>query len=638
MKLFKRILAVALCLAMLFSAAACKEDNPNPDDGNQPTATDARRKFDTVHDFSSTVSDYDFIKDGQTEYVLVRPAEESTTINDAVSEFNFFFEMATGFRMPVVNDTGLTYTEDAKYISVGKTTLLEQAGIALDLDELGDGGYVIITKGRSVFLAGGQFGDIWSVYEFLRQHFNLRVYTKDEILIDTDVTDEKLINFNVKDIPDVEYRVANYGEALNNAAFGRRMRMMTFSDVWINTWHNFFQYVPKDRYQADHPDWYSLDGMQLCFTRDPDGLLEAVLETMKQWIDGNPNRSNLTFTAEDYNVWCTCESCQASKEKYGANSACYVQFVNRVAKEIKKWLDEERGGRKMNIAIFAYHQTTDAPCVSDGNGGWKPVDDSVILEDNIVLFYAPIFANYYYDFYHPMNKTFGETLDKWSVLADTIYMWTYSTNFSEYFLPFDTFNSMQGLIQFGVEHNNHYIFDQGQHTNAVAPDWGRLKLYLNSRLEWDCQLDMNELIDDFFENYFKAAAEPMKNIFDKYRTYYAYLAENFGVRGSVQSVSAIKNSNCWPLGTLNSFLEDFDKAYASIEYLKDVDEDLYDTLYDRICLESITFRYLKYSLYPSAFSAAEYDAWREQIRLDCIRIGVSNFSEFTTVADSIIGG
>ena len=113
--------------------------------------------------------------------------------------------------------------------------------------------------------------------------------------------------------------------------------MHTNDDVWIKlgglAYHNFFATVPPTQYKAEHPEWYSADGRQLCLMTDPDGLKEVVVQQMKKYISENPSANVLSFTQEDVNLWCNNGISNELKETYGTNAAEMIIFLNLVGEK-----------------------------------------------------------------------------------------------------------------------------------------------------------------------------------------------------------------------------------------------------------------------------------------------------------------
>lgn len=609
------ILILAVCLF-----AACNTEPTHVDDD-----------IITTHEIKTFETDYDLVNNGNIDYAIVYPKETDSFLRLAVTELSYFFKDATGV---VIN----SYTDDAenipsKIISLGNTSQLKSSGIETNLSELGDSGYRIETVGANVYLIGNRIGTLNAAYEFLHHQFGFKLYAKDEIAIAQGVTSKKLVGMTIKDIPDIEYRAASTGEVMIDFEYMRRLRMNSFSDVWIDinggeAWHNFFNYVSPATYYEDHPNWFSPDQKQLCLSQDPEGLREVVIAEMKKNILARPDVDNITFTQQDGAYWCECKKCTESKNKYnGSEAAVYIQFVKEVAKEIKVWNKEVCPERSIIISIFAYQRTSIPPVVSDGKGGYKLIDDTVKFEDNMAIFYAPISMNYYYDYSAEENKTAKDYFEKWKVITDKIYVWQYSTNFMDFLQPFNTFNSMQGIYKEQVKAGTLYIFDQHQHVQNVACDWSRLKMYLQSELQWDCKQNQEELVVDFMDNYFRDAAVPMKEMYDFYNQYFAYLAAEKNYVGDLVATTTVVNTDMWPYQTVKKFLSYTDTAFEKILPLKNVDPALYKKLHDRINLETISYRYLMFQLYPGYFTSEALKEFKDSLYSDCLTLGISMFSE-----------
>ena len=594
-------------------------------------------EMNTTHVYAVYESDYKLIENGKTDYVIVYSAEETDELirETAVQELQYFFKEASGIDIKAVGDASLRYTPSETYLSIGETKISREAGISVDKEKLGDNGYQILSEGRSVFMiGGGRFGTLYSVYEFLKWQFGYEQYAVDEFEIERNLQNKNLMHFDVTDIPDFQYRLGNYGEYWSGDLFPKRMRMHQSSELWmklggVSEWHNYMHVIPPAIYKDEHPDWYSADGVQLCLTRDVEGLSNEVVEQMKKCIEANPKLSMMTFTQQDYNVWCTCPSCTALKQKYGVNSASNILFINVVARKLKAWLNEAHPDRDITISIFAYHQVEEAPATLGADGKYVPMDDSLILEDNVAVQYAPIFANNYLPYDEEHNERLVTTMQKWHALTDNIYMWIYSTYFGNYLAPYDSFNAMQSKYIYLYENDVKYLFDQGQYNQNVGTDWYRLKEYLSSKMQWNVYGDMDALTAEFFDHYFKDASESMMKYYRAYRTYYAYLSEELGVDGEVGNI--IDTERYWPERVLGEWLGYIDEAYSDIQHLKASDPVLYQKLEDRITLESISLRHLVLKLYESSYTPTEYEQMYRSFVDDCNRLGVNNFNEWNAL-------
>ena len=307
--------------------------------------------------------------------------------------------------------------------------------------------------------------------------------------------------------------------------------------------------------------------------------------------------------------------------------------MNKVANKVIPWVESTYPGREVLLAMFAYQQSEEAPVVKKGNK-FVPADESLRLHDNVALFYCPIYAEYYYDFSAEQNVNVADTLDKWSVLAKNIFTWIYGANFQLYLAPHNNFNSMQNNYRFLYDRGAKYVFDQHQFNQVSGTDWYRLKAYLSSNLQWQIDSDQNELIDKFFKNYFKDAATVMRKLFDEEQTWFAYLASEQGYTGKVSyTENSLLLKEFWPQGLLEGWLKIIDEAYKKIERYKTTEPALYQTLKDRITLESITFRFMQIEMYGPFYQEADFLVMKSSFKEDCTRLGITHYKELAEIGE-----
>lgn len=609
----KKTIAIVLILVLGLSAFGCKK-SPSPQE--------------------NPYTEYDLIANGVSDYTVVVPSDSVYNERLARDEIiNFFYE-STGVTLKTAEDTEVSYSDDARLILVGDTAFTQHSGI--DTAALGAQYFTLRTVGTNVFICGGDdLGTLYGAYEFLHRAIGYEIYAPDEIAVDRNLRDRKLVNLDLTDGPDILWRTPNYGP-LDNAVTANRFRLTR--NIWMrqngNFVHNTFsEYLPKATYEAAHDKWYSKDGTQLCYSARGDAdelkaMQDAVVARMQALVtyfyDQGQYLESLSFTHEDNAGWCTCDTCTAEKNTYGTDAAVLIHFINPVAERMRVWMEETYPGHDLTIAIFAYVKTEEAPVRRVGND-YVPVDDTVYLHDNVALFYAPYYADYYYDFHHEKNATYMETLRKWSVISDTLYLWTYSTNFLDYLAWYDSFNSMQSIYRLAKEMNAQYIFDQGRYNTSALTGFDVLKMYLNSKLAWDVDADVTALTDAFFENYFKDAAAPMRKYFDNFRSWTEYLKNYTDISGRVNTY--IYEAEHWPKQVLVGWLDCIDEAYAAIAPLERSDPQTYALLYDRILTESIAVRYHLIQFHGTTYDQTTLQEMRVAFKADADRLGFTLLSE-----------
>lgn len=163
--------------------------------------------YNGTHIYTATDTNDYLIKNGKTAYQLVIPEERTKSINIAQKEFSDLFSDATDIEIEVLTEDEVTDASAGKYISLGRTKLLENSGIVIDHEVLDNDGHRIVTKGDDIYICGGaDEGTVFGVYTFMGLTFNYETYAYDCMEIDTGVKEKKLKNYNVTDIPDFKFR------------------------------------------------------------------------------------------------------------------------------------------------------------------------------------------------------------------------------------------------------------------------------------------------------------------------------------------------------------------------------------------------------------------------------------------------
>ena len=612
MKRFLSVFLTAiLSVALAFGTAACGNNGNTPEETNKIAETETY-----------------LVQDGRTDYVAVYPANAETPLIDiSVSELTYFFEMATGITLTVKpdNDNDVFWQRSAKYISLGETELLTASGAGKSVDRvaLKATGYTIKNAGNSVFLIGGrENGVLNAVYRFLKEQFNFECYAADEIVINTEVRNAKLLSYdNVSEIPDIAFHGTAQNETMLNQIYARRVGMSVQDDWLVELggafYHNWFGTIPPATYQMAHPNWFSPSGGQLCLSRDKEGLAAEVLKKIIEVLQRNPSGYAIGFTQMDDGGWCDCATCQQIAKTYGANSATQILFMNYLWDLLEDWLNANMPEKEVYLYMFAYQANTEPP-KTDENGN---MPEEMKLNEHIYVQFAPIYAAGYqsYGYVNPNasdNSSYNKMFNDWQKITDKIMVWSYSFYYkgSSGIYPYFDFSDMKETFAYLAEHGTNYLFDEDHSGSARnMSDWSRLKIYLRGKLAWDTDADLLAYTDAFFDNYFKAASKTMRQLFDEYCSHYATLIQEHHLRGQ-GGIIDILETEYWPKGVLDRWMRLIEKAYDDIEYLKDADSALYTKLEARVRLESISLRALCENLYSSCIYVGNGNSLLEDAR------------------------
>ena len=625
MKKTFRWLAALLALVVAVSAmAACNKGGTGGSDEHVNTVTE---------------TDYPFITAGTTDYRIVIPENAEENVLLARDELVYFTREATGITMQVVTDAGLTWSEDMQVISLGPTTLAEQAGVTATRAEYGISGTRLVTEGRTVFLTGAtDFGALYAVYDFLQYAYGYHFYAQNEWTLNR-VSDSNLLDFDVKTRADIDVSAIGYAEIYTDPLLRARLRQQTYWGEWIMSSHSYFNVVPPQEYYKDHRDWYSPncleDGLadtgnaqgNLCLTNvDKDvffnNLIDIVADESSPY--GNYYGSYLMLGQQDNFDFCNCPDCTAQIEADGGNpTGIVMRFTNEMARRLQAWLDENDPDREITVVAFAYNATATPPVTFNSKtGGYDPISSDVVADDNVAIMFVPPRYNYTYGYDHFSNQENKNKLLGWSSICQNMFICQYCVNFDEYMLPYDAWGSMKPMAELYAEHNVQFIFDEGRIEEPIA-SFSDMALYVKSSLNRDSSLSTEELINDFAEHYYKQAAPKIMEYFNLLRMHFAELSANYGQDS--YSGGDWHDMRFWPESFLIKSLDLLDEAFAAIEPLRTEDYDLWETLYDRVLRETLSTRYWMLTFYPDYY--INYDAEVQSFESDCATFGIYSGNE-----------
>ena len=627
--LFKQWLSRLLIGVVSVSAltvTACKEETQTEE--SEPT---------------TAYTSVDLVTDNTSEYTVVMPENADECIEFAVSELVTFFAQATDYTLAVATDENVVYNESSKIISVGETTAWKQTGIELSLDEFGYDGAFLTRKGNQVFLCGAKnYGALNAVYELLSLQFNYEAYSVDEIYIDQ-VSNAKLVELdNVKDIPAIRTRtsanqnVGNseiYAARLRNAYSGNAKRYGDESGEYAIRAHTIENILPKGTYQAEHEDWYSADGTQVCIVKyfTDDEFKSTFLTNLKEKILNYPDSTAYQLGMSDNNGVHDRPETAAFTEAHGGNSGVLMMLANDVAREIKAWLEEMGDPRAdvYRINVLAYIKYEAAPVTfNNGTGEYEPVIPEVVADDNVSVMLCPYYAeNAYAMTDEEHNSRYAVLMKQWSVITDNLEIWFYSTNFRNFMIPYNNFQAYResciGWAEYGVT----YVLENGGTSNNP---FQIMKNYVYAKLLWDPYQDYNVLVDNFIYYYYKEAAPYIREYYDLMRVNYMVVEKQLEAEGKSLSSGMYETgqqagTTVYSVGYTKKINQLMDKALAAAEAIEDPERR--ETVLRRVRTEALSPRYFLIQLHSSTISESETVQYIDQFETWASDVGMSWLSE-----------
>lgn len=552
---------------------------------------------------------FNVVEDGKSDYVIVVPKEPDYVTNLAASELNEFLNLSSGVTLKIIEDDEFDETETKKYISLGETKLLDEAGIIIDKDKLGEGGYVMKTQGNNLFISGvteNSFsGTVYGVYEWLGDTIDYRCYAEDEFTYKKMKT-IPLYEFDETYRPSIDIREVAYKDISTNALYSYRMYSQDSNHgVWNSFAHTMIsQYLPYDTYGEAHPDWYTSNGDQLCLTNDE--VVKEMINQVKAQLDVFPDRNLITIGHEDNNTVCTCDKCTEAMSKYGGNySGVELEFTNKVAKGVDELIAEEQPDRKLTYFFFAYGPTLNAPVEYDESSKtYKPIYEGTEVYENVGVLIAPISMDFAKTPQDSANQAAYDSMKGWSALfgRKNIAIWNYCLGPYAYMFNFNNFGVVQEYYRFYEEIGTKVMYDQGNYDSAI-PTFSALRIYCQSQLGWDSSQSYDELATDFIEHYYGEGSTAIKKYYDFIRAYYKELDDNDYTTGQIFFL--YDDKNLWPIGTVESIMSYMDEALEAIEPLKESNPERYEQLYNRIQRERMSPIYMMLQYYIAQLSDEE---------------------------------
>lgn len=688
MRKIKKIALALLCSAMTFTTFSCGDgQNQN----NVVTKDDnvVHTVLGTLHKVNVTESNVPFVVNGQTQYKVYADLSNAKLGSSIIRSASFVCEQvlnATGVEMQIITEKPQNLTENDYAIVYGFGDLYESFGLSVPTDDIGSTGYYIQSKGNVVFIqANGTDGYRMGGLAFLREALGYDMITEDCITFTKD--GKTMPKMDIVERPDFDYRqIQNYTTSIEVYGTG----MHTHSDIWIpvNGWdmHNTLYYIPVEKYAEEHPDWYRADRLQACYTAHGNQseyrlLLQTVFEVIRTRMQECPTLENMSFTAMDGTGQdsCTCETCLEYKDLYGTPAATCIYFMNDLNALVQTYIAENEPGRVMNLTFFAYHDAEPAPVerekftdengnviwgdpITDEDGNYMPLKryardeegafikdengnytyetdrngDYVYLEcdDHVYPWLAPIYSKFTASFYEEINKTYAQNVSLWYTVSDNVYVWIYGTNFKYYLYPYNTWSVVPETYRYMRECGVKYIWTQAQERNQSTA-FTDLKDYIDAKFQFNVNANYDEVINNYFNNYYLEAAPQMRKLFDIIQARSAYLEETVPtISGGIYD--DIGEVEYWPRLLIEDMLDVIDQAYASIEKYKTTNPTLYNNLVKRITKESIFPRYVLCTHFGDYY--ADIYQIRASFRDDWNALGFSIYKEADGDMQAVFNG
>jgi len=466
---------------------------------------------------------------GSTEYRIVTPSDASPSVRRAAAELRTHLKQMSGAVLPIV-DEGVPAQRHE--IVLGARSRLDRLGVTVDVSQLGSEGYVLKTVGSSLIVAGSPVrGVMYGVYGLLEEHLGCRWFTPDVARIPA-VRDVHLPDLDETVIPALQYRWPAVRDcydpdwcARNRVNVGPKLTSEHGGSVKFCGWaHTFGALVPVETHYAERPEYFALvegkrlrERAQLCCTND--AVVELVIEGIRKRMREHPDATYFSVSQNDCGNYCQCEACQAIATREASQMGPVLQLVNRVADAVIEEFPDKM------VTTLAYQWSRTPPKTI------RPRPNVTIRLCTIECCFSHAFGECDY----AANVRFCDDIRGWSAICDSLWIWNYTTNFRNYYLPHPTLRAINDDIRFFIAHNVKGIYEQDTKL-TLNGDMSKLGAYIMAKFLWNADYDEATVISEFLEAVYGAAAPKIRAYVDLLHDKVA--AENIHVRCYVTAKSA----------------------------------------------------------------------------------------------------
>lgn len=431
----------------------------------------------------------------------------------AANELAGYLEKVSGEKYSIVTESGLS---GAKAIYVGNTIPAAKAGKFIP-DE-----FRIFTLGKDVIIAGSpQRGVLFGVYEFLERFAGVRFFTPECERIPSKKALMVPDGLDIRHKPAFAYRFIYGGKrAGGTTAFFRKMRLTGWgggmaygssarfgTDGQCHTYYKYSKDFPEEISWADksgtrHVVKTALEG-SICFS-NPE-VLKRFAERLKANIAADRRKAEsqklpppqyYSVSQNDCDAACGCAECGKFIAEHGV-SGLVIDFTNRLAEIVC------RDHPEIKIQIFAYFDSLNPPKTA------IRTHKNVIVQ---ITTYTQKFHDHLRAVNDPVNAKFKTLMSAWKKHADDLGIWDYWRYFNGFKPSAPAALILPGYLRFYKQCGVVMYFTEFETSPKDLLSFYDLTFYVGARMLDEPSQDPQQLIDEFMETYYGAAAPAMKNL------------------------------------------------------------------------------------------------------------------------------
>ncbi len=555
--------------------------------------------------FEAEAKTYTVFAKGHSDYAIVIDKEASESELFAAKELQNCIVEIGGVTLPIV---GCGDWKRGKRIIVGYNQDSKRLFRRMKQPTLSDESFFYKNKRGDIVLVGGkERGTMYAVFSFLENELGCRWYTQSCTVKPKrdSFSFSKLKKEEEPAFPRRSMIYSEIGDPFFRAHCRLNERLVTKPTTPVKqiggyysflSPHTFAFILPVEQYYSEHPEYYALvkgkrarEQTQPCFSNHD--VLSICVREVRKILQEYPAFDIVEISALDNKNRCECDECKELTESLGNYTDLVLNFVNQVADSVRLEFPDKK------IEFLAYSNTRVPPLTV------KPHDNVVvrICDHNICHIHG--FSSCEDD----NSKQFREGLVKWRSLTDNLCCWEYAVDFTWRNIPFPNFYALQDNLQQFAKIGLLSAFVQGNNYSYNG-EFQALRIYVMTKLLWNPNSNLDEVIDDFIYGYYGASAPYIRKYFD---LIHSNIREDTHLTAAASYTESYYNE------------ELIDKARVLFNKAKEVADN--DEILRRVELEEFSVCLLKTLMNPKdAMKDGSYEQTKRILEREKVDIGSDN--------------
>ncbi len=437
-------------------------------------------------------------EEGRPALVIAVPDKPAGPETEASSELAAYLGKLTGG----VFERGAESDLSGKpAVLVGATAAAAAAGVSAD--QLDRDGFVIKVADGNLYIVGHDAtATELGVHFFLQRYCGVRWYAPLELGEHVPSRPTVTVPDDLEDVQEPDWESRLWSSAARMDPMWEKRNLCRARYMFH---HNLLHALTPSEVYDEHPEWYAMvdgkriskpadgtEGWQPCFANEE--MAQYVAQKIIAYFDANPTATSYSLGVNDGGGYCQCDACQALddpakptfRDRPNYSNRVFT-FMNRVAEiTSQKHPDKLLGclayGNCEEVPSFPVHANI-IPYLTNDRAQWRDAEFKAQDQD---------------------------LLRRWSAAARQLGVYDYYYG-SGYVIPrfFPSVSAESIKFCHGVGVRAWYA--------EIYSNWGldACKCWLASQLLWDVDQDAEQLVDEYYTNFFGAAKEPMKRYWDR---------------------------------------------------------------------------------------------------------------------------